>query len=58
VYEEGEDGYPVVARPEECVQCLICHAVCPTDAIVHENIHKTVIINPDEKYAKRYENLV
>ena len=58
VYEEGPDGYPVVARPEECVQCLICHTVCPTNAITHENYHQTLLINPDEKLAERYRNYV
>ena len=58
VYEEGPDGYPVVARPEECVQCLICHTVCPTNAIRHENYHETLIINPDVKLAERYKNYI
>jgi NAD-dependent dihydropyrimidine dehydrogenase PreA subunit len=58
VYEEGPDGYPVVARPEECVQCLICHTVCPTNAITHEGHHETTLINPDEKLAERYRNYI
>ena len=58
VYEEGPDGYPVVARPEECVQCLICHTVCPTDAITHEGYRETLLINPDRVYAERYKTLI
>jgi len=29
VYEIGEDGYPYAARPQHCVQCLICHTYAP-----------------------------
>ncbi|BES81608.1 ferredoxin family protein [Pyrodictium abyssi] len=58
VFEEGPDGYPVVARPEECVQCLICHTVCPANAIVHENYRVTMLINPDEAIIERYRNMV
>ena len=58
VFDEGPDGYPVVARPEECVQCLICHTACPTDAITHENYRVTMLVNPDEELAERYRNLI
>ena len=58
VYEEGPDGYPVVVRPEQCVQCLICHTVCPTNAITHKGYREITILNPDEELAKRYANMV
>lgn len=58
VFEEGPDGYPVVARPEECIQCLICHTVCPTNAIVHENHRVAMLVNPDEAIIERYRSMV
>ncbi|GEM_PF-4682685 len=45
VYEVGGDGYPYAARPELCIQCLICHSVCPTSAIRHEDYRETLVLD-------------
>jgi NAD-dependent dihydropyrimidine dehydrogenase PreA subunit len=33
VFDRGEDGLPVIARPESCQTCFQCEAYCPTDAL-------------------------
>ncbi len=33
VFDRDKLGYPVLARPEECSQCLICELHCPDFAI-------------------------
>ena len=33
VFDRDKLGYPVIARPEECSQCLICELHCPDFAI-------------------------
>ena len=33
VFDRDDLGYPVLARPEECSQCLICELHCPDFAI-------------------------
>jgi 2-oxoglutarate ferredoxin oxidoreductase subunit delta len=33
VFDRDKLGYPVVARPEECTQCLVCELHCPDFAI-------------------------
>ena len=33
VYERGEDGYPVVAQPDNCTNCRLCEYRCPDFAI-------------------------
>ena len=33
VFDRDKLGYPVVARPEECSQCLLCEVHCPDFAI-------------------------
>jgi 2-oxoglutarate ferredoxin oxidoreductase subunit delta len=33
VFDKDKQGNPVVARPEECTQCLICELHCPDFAI-------------------------
>ncbi|MCD6290870.1 MAG: ferredoxin family protein [Anaerolineae bacterium] len=36
VYEMGDDGYPVVVAPEECVEfCRGCAKICPSGAIAY-----------------------
>jgi 2-oxoglutarate ferredoxin oxidoreductase subunit delta len=33
VFDRDKLGYPVLARPEECSQCLLCELHCPDFAI-------------------------
>ena len=33
VFDRDKFGYPVLARPEECSQCLLCELHCPDFAI-------------------------
>ena len=36
VFEQDGDGYPVVERPENCVEfCRGCAKICPADAITY-----------------------
>ncbi|HET6496755.1 MAG TPA: ferredoxin family protein [Thermoleophilia bacterium] len=36
VYDRDEAGFPVIARPELCAQCLTCEVHCPDFAIAIE----------------------
>ena len=36
VYDRDELGFPVIARPELCTQCLTCEVHCPDFAIAIE----------------------
>ncbi|HFB83838.1 MULTISPECIES: 4Fe-4S dicluster domain-containing protein [Thermosulfuriphilus] len=38
VYEVGDDGKPVIERPEDCLGCETCVEVCPQGAITVEEI--------------------
>jgi 2-oxoglutarate ferredoxin oxidoreductase subunit delta len=41
VFDRDGLGYPVLARPEDCSQCLICELHCPDFAIeVRRREHK------------------
>jgi len=33
VFDRDKQGYPVIARPEDCSQCLLCEIHCPDFAI-------------------------
>jgi 2-oxoglutarate ferredoxin oxidoreductase subunit delta len=33
VFDRDKHGYPVLARPEDCSQCLLCELHCPDFAI-------------------------
>ena len=33
VFDRDKLGYPMIARPEECSQCLLCELHCPDFAI-------------------------
>jgi len=33
VYDRMPDGKPKVARPEDCIQCMLCELRCPDFAI-------------------------
>jgi len=33
VFDRDKLGYPVLARPEECSQCLLCELHCPDFAL-------------------------
>jgi len=38
VYDKGEDGKPIVARPDECMVCHTCMEVCPTGSITVQEL--------------------
>ncbi|MCU4138393.1 MAG: 4Fe-4S ferredoxin [Thermodesulfobacteriota bacterium] len=38
VYDKGEDGKPIVARPDECMLCHTCMEVCPTGSITVQEL--------------------
>lgn len=33
VFDEAEDGLPIVARPEDCIECNLCEYRCPDFAV-------------------------
>ena len=33
VYDRDEQGYPIVARPEDCIKCRLCELRCPDFSI-------------------------
>jgi NAD-dependent dihydropyrimidine dehydrogenase PreA subunit len=33
VFERGADGFPVIARQDDCQTCFMCEAWCPEDAL-------------------------
>lgn len=33
VFDQGEDGVPLIARQDDCQTCYICEAYCPVDAL-------------------------
>ena len=33
VYDLDSEGYPIVARPEDCTRCRLCELRCPDFAI-------------------------
>ena len=33
VFDTGTDGKPIVARPEDCINCGTCEIMCPDFAI-------------------------
>jgi NAD-dependent dihydropyrimidine dehydrogenase PreA subunit len=39
IYEGVKEGFPdmMFINPDECIDCGICQAECPVDAIVHEH---------------------
>lgn len=47
VFDKDKQGYPVVARPEECTQCLICELHCPDFAIEVKRRVKKGPADPD-----------
>ena len=34
-----KDGVSVVVNQEDCMQCLSCHEICPSNAIEHQDIY-------------------
>jgi 2-oxoglutarate ferredoxin oxidoreductase subunit delta len=42
VFDRDRRGYPVIARPDDCTQCLLCELHCPDFAIaVQRRVKKT-----------------
>ncbi|WP_159886899.1 4Fe-4S dicluster domain-containing protein [Paenibacillus puerhi] len=33
VFDQGDNGIPIIARQEDCQTCFICEAYCPVDAL-------------------------
>ncbi len=33
VFDQDEDGNPIIARQEDCQTCFMCEAYCPVDAM-------------------------
>jgi len=58
VYEVDEQGYPRVARPEYCIGCLMCHVVCPTGAIKHENYREIVLLDLSGTPIERFQRMI
>lgn len=36
---EMKDGRSHVVNEEDCMQCLSCHEICPSNAIEHQDIY-------------------
>lgn len=36
VFDEGDDGLPVIARQSDCQTCFMCELYCPVDALYVE----------------------
>ena len=34
-----KDGRSTVVNPDDCMQCLSCHEICPANAIEHQDIY-------------------
>jgi len=58
VFEVDEQGYPRVARPEYCVECLMCHTVCPSDAIRHENYREIMLLDFSGTPIERFQRMI
>ena len=58
VYEVDEQGYPCVAKPEYCVECLMCHVVCPTGAIKHENYRRIMLLDLSGTVIERFQRMI
>jgi len=58
VYEVNEQGYPRVANPEYCIGCLMCHVVCPTGAIKHENYREIVLLDLSGTPIERFQRMI
>ncbi len=57
VYEEV-NGEPVISRPEDCLECLQCAMLCPSQAIEFDDVYlsKVVIYNP--KFVRLFDKII
>ncbi len=56
VFDRDRRGYPVIARPDDCTQCLLCELHCPDFAIaVQRRVKKAAGAAEGEAEAPRVE---
>ena len=52
VFDTSDDGYPMVARLEDCQTCFLCELYCPVDALhVPPHRDKREMISEEELIA-------
>jgi len=44
VFDTDDDGYPVLARMEDCIDCGICYFQCPDFGIIDDEKQKEKIL--------------
>ena len=49
VYDTDGDGYPVLARMEDCIDCGICYFQCPEFAIFDDEKQKEEVLENQAK---------
>ena len=49
VFDTDEDGYPILARMDECIDCGICYFQCPEYAIFDDEKQKERLVAAQEK---------
>ena len=52
-----EGANMVVVNPDECIDCGVCRAECPVDAIVSEDEASDAIVEINEKYSQEWPNV-
>ncbi|MBO5940472.1 MAG: nitroreductase family protein [Kiritimatiellae bacterium] len=50
VITTGDDGMPVMKRPDKCMRCQHCFAICPTGAITFDGISSNEAILSSEAH--------
>ncbi len=59
VFEYDKDQeLAVVARVEDCIACLSCKYICPSNAIYHEDYHRVKNFYRDLAYCERMEKFL